>query len=87
MRWDVALALRLIIHATAALLALVVALIGVAIIVVALFGTGAFTADPPPDHPNFLAAGIVVIICTAVESSFFWAWRGLVRMVNTAEAS
>ena len=85
MRWDVALALRLLTHATAAVLALLVAFISVVAAIVALFGTGGFTADPPTDHPNVLAASIVVVVCILLESLLHWGWRKVVHILDAAE--
>jgi hypothetical protein len=55
-------------------------------IVVGLLGTGGFTADPLPDHPNWLAAAVVLLIALALESFVLWTWRRLVRAVDALES-
>jgi hypothetical protein len=86
MRRDVALALRLLVHVAAFIVGLSIALLSTVAIIVGLFGTGGFTADPPPAHPNFLAAAVVVAICVFLESLLIWGWRKVVQFLDAAEA-
>jgi hypothetical protein len=86
MRWDLALALRLLVHTAAVILGIGVTLLGLAAITIALFGTGGFTADPPPNHPNLIAALGVVVLCVVLECALYWTWRKLVGVLDAAEA-
>ena len=86
MRWDIALALRLLTHAIAASIGSVVAFVGLAGILISLFGTGAFTTAPPPDRPGYLGAVAVGAIWIALEAGIFLVWRKVVRTIDAAEA-
>jgi hypothetical protein len=54
-------------------------------VLIALGGTGAFTADPPPDHPRVFAAIICVVICVALIGGIYCLTRIAVRLVDRAE--
>jgi uncharacterized membrane protein YGL010W len=86
MRWDVALALRLLAHVGALIIGLGIGLVSVVAIIIALFGTGALTADPPPAHANIFGAVVVVAICVVAESLLVWGWRRIVHILDAAEA-
>jgi hypothetical protein len=56
------------------------------VIVVALWGTGGFTADPPPEQPGYFAATISVVIWIAAEALLYLGWRRLIRALDAFEA-
>jgi hypothetical protein len=86
MPWSVGLVLRLILHAGAIVVGAVVSMLGVAGVIIALAGTGALTSSPPPEHPRYGAALIVIVLWAAVAMTIFYGWRTLVRMIDRAEA-
>jgi hypothetical protein len=86
MTWYTASALRLAAHAVAALAGLIIAFGGIAAVLIALGGTGGFTADPPPEHPLILNAVIVTAIAIALESCVLLLWRAAVRFIDSIEA-
>ena len=50
---------------------LAISLAALAFCIVGLFGTGAFTADPPPEQPAYLFVAVVVI-----------GWAGLMVLLS-----
>ena len=86
MRWETGLGLRLLTHMSAAILAMTIAFIGIVAVVVGFLGTGGFTADPAPDHPNFLGIAAALAVCIALEAALFLAWRKVIRLLDVAEA-
>ena len=73
------------INLTGVLAGIIVAFVGLLGVLIALAGTGGFTADLPPDHPRILAAIICASICLALIGGLYWLTRALVRAVDRAE--
>jgi hypothetical protein len=81
----IALTVRLLFHLIAAISALAICLFAAFGAMIALDGTGGFTADPPPDHPSYLGAALALLICVALEVLLYLAWRALIRAMDSFE--
>ena len=85
MRDELALLLRLLTHAIALAIGLCISVLGIGVIVVALWGTGAFTADPPPEQPGYLAAFVTGVLWIGAEALLYLGWRRLIRALDAFE--
>ena len=78
--------LKLFSHAFALILALCISVVALGVIVVALWGTGAFTTSPPPEEPGYLAAVVTGGLWIGTEALLYLGWRRLIRALNAFEA-
>lgn len=86
MKWYTASTLRLAVHGIGTIIALIIALIGIAAILIALGGTGGFTSDPPPEHPRLVSAAVAASVGVLLEVFVSWLWRKAIRLIDAAEA-
>jgi hypothetical protein len=85
MRDELALALRLLTHVFAVILGLSISLVAIGVIVVALWGTGAFTVDPPPEQPGYLAAVVTALFWVGAEAFLYVGWKRVIRALHAFE--
>ena len=82
MRDIVDLGLRFLAHVIALGLSLGLLVVASLIIVVGIWGTGGFTADPPPDRPEYLGVVLVLAFWAAFQALIVWSWRQAVRALD-----
>jgi hypothetical protein len=74
--------LRVLIHAIAVAVGIIVSILAIVAIILALGGTGGFTADPPPDQPGYLAAVLVIMVWAVIEGGLYFGWTRLIRAID-----
>jgi hypothetical protein len=85
MRDELFLILRILSHVAAVVLGISISLLAIGVIVVALWGTGAFTTAPPPQQPGYLAALITAVLWFGAEALLYVGWKRLVRVLDAFE--
>ncbi len=85
MRDDLILMMRILAHVLAVVLGICISLLAFGVIVVALWGTGAFTTALPPEQPGYLVALTTAILWFGAEVVLYLGWKRLVRALDGFE--